>query len=255
VEGLDGYQMVRRIELQPVQGVASQGNALQPTVVENLLLVTRTDGQVCNSHEVMTLSNLQTGESFVMSESYAVGDLVFTPCTRCPPPDNGVWHVSKRTTGNDPSLNSVPVGPYAVDVPLGITPEFIGPIAVELLVAQSSVVGDEAINGFATVHRRFTDRQALAEAIRWQLGGAPNDPFEVTSAQIDLWLTRDEHRLVRLLFQAEGRAQTFAGSGVLHPFTLQDEFNFTAVDRNTPIVVPDEVLAAVEAQLKALEGE
>ena len=37
-------------------------------------------------------------------------------------------------------------------------------------MAQSSVGGDEEMNGFATVHRRFTDRQALAEATRWQLG-------------------------------------------------------------------------------------
>jgi hypothetical protein len=190
-----------------------------------------------------------------MNESYAVDDLVFAYCMSCGPSTSGVWRVSKRATGNEPDLNSGPAGPFAVDVPLGLTPTGIGPIAVDLLVAQSSVVADEEMNGFATVHRRFTDRQALSEAVRWQVGAAPNDPLEVTKAQIDTWLTPDERRLVRLVFKAEGKAQAVAGSGVLLPFALKDEFNFTAVDRNTPIVVPSDVLAAVEPQLKALKGE
>jgi hypothetical protein len=87
------------------------------------------------------------------------------------------------------------------------------------------------------------------------VGAAPNDPLEVTTAQVDIWLTPGTRQLVRLVFQAQGKTQAVAGSGVLLPFVLKDEFNFTAVDRNTPIVVPDEVMAAVEAQLKALEGE
>jgi hypothetical protein len=253
VAGIDGYQMVRRIEIQLTQPDGS----IQPYIVENLLLVTRTDGQNCNSHMVIgAMVDPQTGEKTgAIDESYAVDDLVFAYCSMCSPPDNGVWRVSKRTAGNDPSVTSGPLGPFAVDVPVGLTPTGIGPIALERLVAQSSVVGDEAINGFATVHRRFTDRQALAEAVGWPVGAAPNDPLEVTTAQVDMWLTLDARRLVRLVFQAEGKTQAVSGSGVLHPFALKDEFNFTAVDRNTPVVVPDKVLAAVESQRKALEGE
>jgi len=246
VAGLEGYQMVQRTAIQPrpVDGVI-QPYSLRPAITELLFFVTRTDDQVCNVYRATVTVDPQTGARNVTDQSYAVDDLFFSYCTLCAPPyHSGVWVVDKRTPGEDPNY-----------FPLGLTPTAVGPIAVAQLAAQSSVVGDEAMNGFATVHRRFTDRQMLSEAVRWQLGGAARDPLEVTTAQVDMWLTRDTHRLVRLRFQAEGKAPGITDAGVLYPFALTDEFNFTAVDRNTPIVVPDEVLAAVAAQRKALEGE
>ena len=252
VPGLDGYQMVRRTEMQLPQADGS----IQPNIIEDRMLVTRTAGQDCNSHLVIgAMADPQTGKIIgAIDESYVVDDLVFAYCSMCSPPDSGVWRVSKRMTSNEPSSSSGPIGPLPVPAPVGLIPIGIGPIEVDRLVAQSRVVGDEEMNGFATVHRLFTDRQALSEAVGWLAGAASNYPVEVTTAQVDTWLTPDEGRLVRLLFQAEGKVPAGIGSEVLLPFTLKEEFNFTAVDRNTPIVVPSEVLAAVEPQLKALEG-
>ncbi len=246
VAGLDGYQMVQRTAIQPrpVDG-AIPPYSLRPSITELLFFVIRTDDQACNVYRATVTVDPQTGARNVTGQSYAVDDLFFSHCTLCAPPyRSGVWVVDRRTPGHDPNY-----------FPLGITPTNVGPIAVEQLVAQSSVVGDEAMNGFATVHRRFTDRQVLAAAVSWQVGGAAQDPLELTTAQVDMWLTRDTHRLVRLRFQAEGKAHGITAAGVLYPFALTDEFNLTAVDRNTPIVVPSEVLAEVAAQIKALKGD
>ena len=245
VAGLDGYRMVSRraIVPMPVNG-AIERYSLRPSISELRFFVTRTEGQGCNLHRANTVVDPQTGARSVTDESYAVDDLFFSYCKACPLPGSGSWQVNKRTPGVERS-----------STPLGLTPTAVGPLAVQRLVAQSSVVGDEAMNGFATVHRRFTDQGALAEAVRWELGGSPQNPLAVTTAQLDMWLTRDTHRLVRLLFQAEGKAQGITQAGVLHPFALKDEFNLTPVARNTPLVVPSAILAAVAPQRKALAGE
>lgn len=246
VAGLDGYQMVRRTAVQPkpVDGTI-QRQSPQPSISEFVLVVTRTVGPLCNIYRAQVTVDPQTGKRSVMDESYTVDDLFFAYCTLCGPPyHSGTWYVFKRSPGEDPNR-----------FPLGITPTNIGPIAVAQLMAQSSVVGEEEMNGFATVHRRFTDLQVLAEAGSWQVGGAAEEPLELTAGQVDLWLTRDTHRLVRLRFQVEGERHAVSGSAVHVPFVLTDEFNLHALDRDTPIVVPPEVLAAVAEQLKALQGE
>ncbi len=251
VAGLDGYQMVRRIETQQTQADGS----IQRGVVENLVLVTRTEGQNCNSHMAMAFVDPQTAARDAINESYAVDDFVFEYCAMCSPAVSDVWRVSKRTTGNKARLNEGPGGPMPVDAPAGITPTSLGGLELDQILAQSSVVGEEEMNGFATVHRRSTDRQLLSEPVGWQVGAASNNLLDVTRAQVDTWLTTPDGRLVRLAFQAEGTTQFVGGSGGPLPFALKDEFNFTAVARNTPIVVPSEVLAAVAEQLKALQGE
>jgi hypothetical protein len=49
VAGIDGYQMVRRIEIQLTQADGSiHPYSLRPSISEMLIRVTRTDGQVCN---------------------------------------------------------------------------------------------------------------------------------------------------------------------------------------------------------------
>ena len=245
VVGIDGYEMVRRTERELRAGDGAVGRyPFGPSIDEMRLLTTRTEHGGCNVYGGEVVVDMQSGERSLVGASYAVGDLFFSYCKACPMPHSGHWNVDRRAPGEYPNRS-----------PLGLTPTSVGPIAVQQLVAQSSVIGEEEMNGFATVHRRFMDREALRGAIRWQLGSTTRDPLDATTAEVDMWLTRDTHRLVRLRFYAEGQAQGVTGAGAGQRFAITEEFNLTAVDRNTQIVVPDEILAAVAAQLEALEGK
>ena len=109
------------------------------------------------------------------------------------------------------------------------------------------------MGGITATHYRLTDTQALSETVRMRTGGATNTPLEVTMAQLDTWLTVGDHQPIHYTFQAEGRTESIAGSQVLQPFTIQEQYSVTEINSNRPITVPTEVLSAVATQLERLE--
>jgi hypothetical protein len=211
-------------------------------IVEYNYYWTRGEGQFShNEHSVATRYYLESNES-VVEESYLVDDLAFASCSSCPVVDEraGGWIVTKRYTGNPPTP------PH--DVLLGL----LG-LPLAELIAQSVVIGNEKISGITTTHYRLIDSQFLSDAVNRRIGGAPNSPIELAMAQMDIWLTLGDQRLMHHTFLVEGKAEMVAGTQELQPFTILDHSSVTEINSSITITVPSEVLTAVETQLKALE--
>ncbi len=195
-----------------------------------------------NEHSVTTLYYLESNESG-LQESYLVDDLAFTFCDSCPVVDAraGSWSVTKRYAGNPPTP------------PQDMLSGLLG-LPLAELIAQSVVIGNEKFSGITTTHYRLIDAQDLSNAVRSRIGGAPNSPIELTMAQLDIWLTLGDQRVMHHTFQVEGKAEMVAGTQELQPFTILDHSSVTEIDNSISITVPSEVLMAVDAQLKALES-
>jgi hypothetical protein len=212
-------------------------------IVEYNYYWARGEGQFShNEHSVVTRYYLESNESAV-EESYLVDDLAFASCSSCPVVDEraGGWSVTKRYAGNPPAP------------PHDVLSGLLG-LPLAELIAQSVVIGNEKISGITTTHYRLIDSQVLSDAVRRRIGGAPNSPIELAMAQMDIWLTLGDQRLMHHTFQVEGKAEMVAGTQELQPFTILDHSSVSELNSAMPITVPAEVLTAVETQLKALEN-
>jgi len=196
-----------------------------------------------NAHRVTTLVDPQSGTPVVMDEAYVVDDLAFTYCPNCPgTADRAGWDVSKR--GDEGIIPNAATGLLDIDTVSRITAT-----PLDILVAQSSVIGDEEISGIAAVHYQLTNVQVLSDTVRWRVPAL----LEVKMAQLDIWLTADDRQPILYTFQAEGSTESPAGSQLFHPFTIEEKYSVTEINNNRPITVPTAVLTAVESQLKTLE--
>jgi len=205
---------------------------------------TRTNNQYgYNAHRVTTLVDPQSGTPVVMDEAYVVDDLAFTYCPTCPgTADRAGWDVSKR--GDEGIIPNAATGLLDIDTVSRITAT-----PLDILVAQSSVIGDEEISGIAAVHYQLTNVQVLSDTVRWRVPAL----LEVKMAQLDIWLTADDRQPILYTFQAEGSTESPAGSQLFHPFTIEEKYSVTEINNNRPITVLTAVLTAVESQLKTLE--
>jgi len=198
-----------------------------------------------NARRVTTLVDPQSGTPVVMDEVYVVDDLAFTYCPTCPgTADRAGWDVSKR--GDEGIIPNAATGLLDIDTVSRITAT---PLAV--LVAQSSVIGEEEIGGISAVHYQLTNVQVLSDMVRWRVPAL----LEVKMAQLDIWLTADGRQPILYTFQAEGSTESPAGSQLFHPFTIEDKYSVTEINSNRPITMPTEVLTAVESQRKTLESK
>jgi len=252
-ESLDSISAYRVVLHREVRHTQPDGSIF-PEISEFNYSWTRTNNPYgYNAHSVTTMIDPQSGTPVVMDESYVVDDLAFTYCPNCPgTADRAGWDVSKSGDERD-SIRIIPnaaTGLLDIDNVSGITAT---PLAV--LVAQSSVIGDEEIGGISATHYRLTDSHALSEMVRMRTGGAPNTPLEVTMAQLDIWLTADGRQPILYTFQAEGSTESPAGSQLFHPFTIEEKYSVTEINNNRPITVPTAVLTAVESQRKTLESK
>lgn len=243
VESLDSVSAYHVTLHQEVRHTQPDGSTF-PEIAEYNYFWTHNEGQYgYNSHGITTMIDPQSGVPLAMDESYMIDGLAFMYCATCPgTAEQAGWSVSQRSEGNIPGS---PLDMDSVERKTGI------PIAA--LVAQSVVIGDERISGISATHYRLTDSQALSEAIRMLMGGATNTSVEVAMAQMDTWLTVGDHQPIQYTFQAEGRTESIAGSQVLQPFTIQNQYSVTEINSNRPITVSTEILTAVAPQLKTLE--
>ena len=220
-----------------------------PEILEYNYFWTRSENPYgYNEHRVTTIVDPLSGTPGVMDEAYVVDDLAFTYCPTCPMITAGQtgWSVGKRSGGDSPGS--------ARDVYVDGVSTIAGmPLAA--LVARSVVIGSEEISGIPATHYRLTDSQVLSEMVRIRTGGAPNTPLEVRMAQANIWLTVSDHQPIQYTFQAEGRTESIAGSQLLQPFTIHEQYSITEINGAVTITVPTAVLTAVGPQLKALETE
>lgn len=243
-ESLDSISAYRVVLHREVRHTQPDGSIF-PEISEFNYSWTRTNNPYgYNAHIVTTMIDPQSGTPGVMDEMYVVDDLAFTYCLTCPgTADRAGWDVSKRG-GNERIMPNAATGLLDIDNVSRITAT---PLAV--LVAQSSVIGDEEIGGISATHYQLKDIQALSEMVSWRVA----KPLEVKMAQLDMWLTADDRQPILYTFQAEGKTESPAGSQLLQPFTVQKQYSVTEINSNLTITVPTAVLTAVAAQLKALE--
>ena len=242
-ESLDSISAYRVVLHREVRHTQPDGSIF-PEISEFNYSWTRTNNPYgYNAHRVTTLVDPQSGTPVVMDEAYVVDDLAFTYCPNCPgTADRAGWDVSKR--GDEGIIPNAATGLLDIDTVSRITAT-----PLDILVAQSSVIGDEEISGIAAVHYQLTNVQVLSDTVRWRVPAL----LEVKMAQLDIWLTADDRQPILYTFQAEGSTESPAGSQLFHPFTIEEKYSVTEINNNRPITVPTAVLTAVESQLKTLE--
>jgi len=240
LDSISAYRVVLHSEVRRTQPDGS----IFPEISEFNYSWTRTNNPYgYNAHRVTTLVDPQSGTPVVMDEAYVVDDLAFTYCPNCPgTADRAGWDVSKR--GDEGIIPNAATGLLDIDTVSRITAT-----PLDILVAQSSVIGDEEISGIAAVHYQLTNVQVLSDTVRWRVPAL----LEVKMAQLDIWLTADDRQPILYTFQAEGSTESPAGSQLFHPFTIEEKYSVTEINNNRPITVPTAVLTAVESQLKTLE--
>ena len=232
----------RTLVRQEEHRTEADGSTIHTVVENNYYYIPSANPYGYNAHQILTLSNPEAGIEGVMEETYVVDDLAFTYCPSCGFAATGGWTVSNRPIFKDDGVNRAPA-----ELGIGLTP-------LTTLVEQSAVVGTESINGISTTHYRLAPSQLLSDTVRWRIGGQPQARLEITTAQLDIWLSTDEQKPIQYNFAAEGSSEIVTGEQVLPPFafTILDQYNISEIEPGTTITVPAEVLAAVAPQLETL---